>query len=172
MRPGHRVNLSVPSARYRSRFCNAMAITPLVLREVMKEAQIKLSNRMYRAVSFLKLAASGNVSEAYANYISPTFRHHNPYFAGDAESLKKGMAEAAAKFPNTMLEGLRCSTFLRRENWLPFTLECNTGPVSRKSPWFTFSALKAIGLRSCGTWARLRRLTRQISMGCSEATQE
>ena len=70
----------------------------------MKEAQIKLSNRMYRAVSFLKLAASGNVSEAYANYISPTFRHHNPYFAGDAESLKKGMAEAAAKFPNTMLE--------------------------------------------------------------------
>jgi len=70
----------------------------------MKEAQIKLSNRMYRAVSFLKLAASGNVSEAYANYISPTFRHHNPYFAGDAESLKKGMAEAAAKFPNTKLE--------------------------------------------------------------------
>jgi len=44
------------------------------------------------------------VSEAYGNYISPTFRHHNPYFAGDAESLKKGMAEAAAKFPDTTLE--------------------------------------------------------------------
>ena len=52
----------------------------------------------------MKLAASGNVSEAYGNYISPTFRHHNPYFAGDAESLKKGMAEAAAKFPDTTLE--------------------------------------------------------------------
>ena len=70
----------------------------------MQEAPIKLSDRMYRAVSFLKLAASGNVSEAYDNFISPTFHHHNPYFAGDAESLKKGMSEAAAKFPDTTLE--------------------------------------------------------------------
>ena len=56
------------------------------------------------AVSFLKLAASGNVSEAYGNYISADFCHHNPHFRGDAESLKKGMAEAAAKFPGTTLE--------------------------------------------------------------------
>ncbi len=69
----------------------------------MQEAS-KASNRKESAISFLKLAASGNVSEAYAKYISPTFRHHNPYFAGDAESLKKGMAEAAAKFPHTTLE--------------------------------------------------------------------
>jgi predicted SnoaL-like aldol condensation-catalyzing enzyme len=61
-------------------------------------------NRKECAVSFLKLAASGNLHDAYANYISPTFRHHNPYFAGDAASLKKGMAEAAAKFPDTTLE--------------------------------------------------------------------
>jgi predicted SnoaL-like aldol condensation-catalyzing enzyme len=64
----------------------------------------KASNRKQAAISFLKLAASGNVSEAYDNFISPTFRHHNPHFAGDAESLKKGMAEAAAKFPDTTLE--------------------------------------------------------------------
>jgi predicted SnoaL-like aldol condensation-catalyzing enzyme len=62
------------------------------------------SNRIHAAVSFLRLAASGRVDEAYANYISPTFRHHNPYFAGDAESLEAGMAEAAAKFPGTTLE--------------------------------------------------------------------
>ena len=62
------------------------------------------SNRKHAAVSFLKLAASGRVDEAYANYISPNFRHHNPYFAGDAEPLKKGMAEAAAKFSDTKLE--------------------------------------------------------------------
>src|SRR5258706_14463067 len=61
-------------------------------------------SRKESAISFLKLAASGNLHDAYANYISPTFRHHNPYFAGDAESLKKGMAEAAAKFPDTTLE--------------------------------------------------------------------
>src|SRR5260221_12955325 len=61
-------------------------------------------SRKESAISFLKLAASGNLHDAYANYISPTFRHHNPYFAGDAESLKKGMAEAAAEFPDTTLE--------------------------------------------------------------------
>ena len=70
----------------------------------MPEASMKQSDRKQSAISFLKLAASGNVNEAYANYVSPTFRHHNPYFAGNAESLKKGMAEAAAKFPDTTLE--------------------------------------------------------------------
>src|SRR6266704_3535856 len=55
------------------------------------------------AISFLKLAASGKLDEAYS-HVSPNFRHHNPYFPGDAESLKAGMAEAAAKFPNTTLD--------------------------------------------------------------------
>ena len=55
------------------------------------------------AVSFLKLAASGKLDEAYSK-VSANFRHHNPYFKGDAESLKAGMAEAAAKFPNTTLD--------------------------------------------------------------------
>ena len=54
------------------------------------------------ASSFLKLAASGKLDEAYAK-ISANFRHHNPYFKGDAESLKAGMAQAHAKFPNTTL---------------------------------------------------------------------
>ena len=54
------------------------------------------------AVSFLQLASSGRLDEAYA-LVSPDFRHHNPYFAGDAESLKAGMAEAHEKFPNTSL---------------------------------------------------------------------
>lgn len=56
------------------------------------------------ATSFLKLAASGKVSEAYAKYISPDFRHHNAYFPGDAKSLKAGMMEAHHKFPHTTLE--------------------------------------------------------------------
>jgi predicted SnoaL-like aldol condensation-catalyzing enzyme len=55
------------------------------------------------AISFLKLASSGKLDDAYRQ-VSPTFRHHNPYFAGDAESLKTGMAEAAQKFPHTTLE--------------------------------------------------------------------
>jgi len=56
------------------------------------------------AIAFLKLAASGKVSEAFAQYVSADFRHHNPYFAGDAKSLKAGMMEAHEKFPNTTLE--------------------------------------------------------------------
>ena len=56
------------------------------------------------AIAFLKLAASGKVSEAFAQYVSADFRHHNPYFPGNAKSLKAGMMEAHEKFPNTTLE--------------------------------------------------------------------
>ena len=55
------------------------------------------------AISFLQEAATGKVDEAYG-HVAPNFRHHNPHFPGDAESLKTGMAQAAAMFPNTTLE--------------------------------------------------------------------
>ena len=63
----------------------------------------KSSIRTQVATSFLKLAVSGKVDEAYAN-VSASFRHHNPYFRGDAKSLKAGMAEAHTKFPDTTLD--------------------------------------------------------------------
>ena len=62
-----------------------------------------MSNQKEIAINFLKLASSGSLDEAYAK-VSRNFRHHNPYFAGDAESLKAGMAEAAKQFPNTILD--------------------------------------------------------------------
>jgi len=61
------------------------------------------SNHKQAAISFLKLASSGKLDEAYSN-VSTDFRHHNPHFRGDAESLKAGMAEAHKKFPDTTLE--------------------------------------------------------------------
>jgi predicted SnoaL-like aldol condensation-catalyzing enzyme len=61
------------------------------------------SDKKETAISFLKLASSGKLDDAYSK-VSPTFRHHNPYFAGETESLKAGMAEAAMKFPHTTLE--------------------------------------------------------------------
>ena len=70
----------------------------------MAEASMKQSDRKQSAISFLNLASSGKLDEAYGNYISANFRHHNPYFPGDAESLKTGMAEAHEKFPDTTLE--------------------------------------------------------------------
>ena len=57
------------------------------------------------ATSFLKLAASGKVSEAFEKYVSrQDFRHHNPHFPGDAKSLRAAMMEAHQKFPRTTLE--------------------------------------------------------------------
>ena len=60
------------------------------------------------AVSFLKLASSGKVSEAFEKYVHrQSFRHHNPHFRGDAASLRTAMMEANTKFPDTTLEILR-----------------------------------------------------------------
>lgn len=62
-----------------------------------------MSDRKDVALAFLKKAATGKLDEAYSK-IASSFRHHNPYFKGDAESLKAGMAHAAAMFPKTTLE--------------------------------------------------------------------
>lgn len=56
------------------------------------------------AVSFLQIVASGKVREAYRTYIGPDFRHHNPYFRGDAESLMLAMEENATLNPHKILE--------------------------------------------------------------------
>jgi len=56
------------------------------------------------AKEFLRLAASGSVREAYRKYVGTGFRHHNPYFRGDAESLAAAMEENAAKFPDKKLD--------------------------------------------------------------------
>ena len=61
------------------------------------------ANKRNIAILFLKNAASGRLDEAYA-LVASNFRHHNPYFVGDAESLKAGMAEAHKKFPDTTLD--------------------------------------------------------------------
>lgn len=59
------------------------------------------------AVSFLKLASSGKIRQAYSKYVHPQFVHHNPYFKGDRESLLVGMEESSVKFPNKVFEAVR-----------------------------------------------------------------
>jgi predicted SnoaL-like aldol condensation-catalyzing enzyme len=56
------------------------------------------------AVSFLRLATSGKVRDAYAKYVGPGFRHHNPFFEGSAHTLMAGMEENARLFPGKVLE--------------------------------------------------------------------
>ncbi|MDW7733630.1 MAG: nuclear transport factor 2 family protein [Methanolobus sp.] len=56
------------------------------------------------AVSFLRLAAKGNVSEAYSKHIGPGFRHHNPFLEGSGEALMEAMEESVHQNPNQVLE--------------------------------------------------------------------
>ena len=56
------------------------------------------------AVSFLKMAASGKVQEAYSKFVGEGFRHHNPFFEGSAESLQAGMEENALQNPGKVLD--------------------------------------------------------------------
>lgn len=56
------------------------------------------------AVRFLKMAASGQVREAYAKFVDPSFRHHNAFFEGSAKSLMAGMEENARQNPDKSLE--------------------------------------------------------------------
>jgi predicted SnoaL-like aldol condensation-catalyzing enzyme len=55
------------------------------------------------AIAFLQLAASGKVREAFDNYVAEKFRHHNPFFPGDAEALKSAMEDNASKNPEKVL---------------------------------------------------------------------
>ena len=61
-------------------------------------------NRKDAATTFLTLASSGKVDEAYAKLIAPEFIHHNQYFKGDRESLKMAMTEAHATSPNKRID--------------------------------------------------------------------
>lgn len=47
------------------------------------------------AIEFLQLAAAGRTREAFDRFVGPGFRHHNPYFKGDATSLRDAMQENA-----------------------------------------------------------------------------
>lgn len=62
------------------------------------------TNNKAAAIDFLRLASSGHVEEAYRNYVSADFRHHNPYFKGDVATLKAGMAENVRQFPNKAID--------------------------------------------------------------------
>jgi predicted SnoaL-like aldol condensation-catalyzing enzyme len=63
-----------------------------------------MSTHKEAAQSFLKMAGSGNVRDAYAQYISPSFIHHNQYFKGDRQSLLTAMQEASKTTPNKSIE--------------------------------------------------------------------
>jgi len=48
--------------------------------------------------------ASNRIEEAYERLVAKNFRHHNPWFRGDAASLQAGMADNAGKNPQKVFE--------------------------------------------------------------------
>lgn len=56
------------------------------------------------AIDFLNLSAFGKADIAFAKYVHKEFRHHNPFFKGDADSLKIAMMENAKTNPNKTFE--------------------------------------------------------------------
>lgn len=62
-----------------------------------------LSNKN-SAVDFLMRVIAGDIKGAYAAHTGPGFRHHNPYYAGDLESLRKGMEDDHAQHAGKKFE--------------------------------------------------------------------
>jgi predicted SnoaL-like aldol condensation-catalyzing enzyme len=56
------------------------------------------------ATSFLELASSGKVREAFDKYIHLNFIHHLVFFKGDRESFLTAMEENAREFPDKTYE--------------------------------------------------------------------
>src|SRR5262245_26165630 len=56
------------------------------------------------AIAFLRLSSAGNVGRAFDMFVGEKFRHHNPYFRGDAKSLATAMEENAAQNPGKILQ--------------------------------------------------------------------
>jgi predicted SnoaL-like aldol condensation-catalyzing enzyme len=57
-----------------------------------------------KAISFLKMAGTGEVRAAYEKFVGANFIHHNQYFKGDRESLMTAMEEAHQVSPNKAIE--------------------------------------------------------------------
>ena len=63
-----------------------------------------MTNHKEAAKSFLQMAGTGKVQEAYDQYVAPSFVHHNQHFKGDRQSLLTAMQEASKAMPNKSVD--------------------------------------------------------------------
>ena len=52
-----------------------------------------------RATQFMNLVSLGKIDEAYDQLVSPTGKHHSPYFAAGFDALRTAMKDNYAQFP-------------------------------------------------------------------------
>jgi predicted SnoaL-like aldol condensation-catalyzing enzyme len=67
----------------------------------------RLEDNRRIAVDFLQKASRGHAQQAWEQYGSRTFVHHNPWFPSDGPSLVAAMDDNARQFPQKELEILR-----------------------------------------------------------------
>jgi predicted SnoaL-like aldol condensation-catalyzing enzyme len=65
-----------------------------------------MKSRKEICIDFEKLIVAGDIQAAYDKYIGPDFRHHNPYFSGDRQSLLDGMKQNQGQFAKKVFEVL------------------------------------------------------------------
>jgi len=56
------------------------------------------------AIQFLQEIVAGDITGAYTRHVGDGLRHHNPYFPGDAASLRAGMEDDERRNPGKVLE--------------------------------------------------------------------
>lgn len=56
------------------------------------------------AQNFLKMIIEGKIDQAFEQYISTDFKHHNAYTAAGRDALKDGMKQSEAQFPNKIFQ--------------------------------------------------------------------
>src|SRR5262245_66184411 len=63
-----------------------------------------MSNQKDSAKTFLHMAGTGKVQEAYDRFVAPSFVHHNQSFKGDRQSLLTAMEDASKTSPNRSID--------------------------------------------------------------------
>jgi predicted SnoaL-like aldol condensation-catalyzing enzyme len=66
-----------------------------------KKHSIQVNKEM--AIDFLHLIVAGSIDEAYDNYVNMHGKHHNMYYSAEFASLKQGMIENHAQFPDKQI---------------------------------------------------------------------
>ncbi|MBW3520027.1 nuclear transport factor 2 family protein [Flavobacterium sp. NKUCC04_CG] len=59
------------------------------------------------AKQFLYLITQGEIDKAFANYIGPDFKHHNPFNKGGAADFKVFLKDEAQINPHKIIKNLR-----------------------------------------------------------------
>ena len=78
----------------------------MILVDTDYTASVQRKGAAAAAVEFLQLVVAGKIHQAYDSLVDPNMKHHNPFFAGDAASLRNAMDENHSQFPAKLLDVL------------------------------------------------------------------